>query len=355
MALPLVAEPPIVRIVHAFNGSDGRQPSAEAPLVRGPLGTVFGVTMQGGARDEGALFFVDAFDRFHFVHSFSAGGRRGWMPNSVFFSESGQLYGTTAFGGTYDCGTAYRVNLFGKPTTVHDFDCVDGNQPSGRVVTQDGFFYGTTGVGGNPAAGTFYRMSTAGDVTVLREVPQNFSNEAGIYSGLSPGPGNEFYGYERGVFRGRFVWRRIQDRHGRQLLNPPHVRGRRGRVRGDVPLLRSSPQTEPCTERLPEVASMTSVRSHPITPQGDYSVVHAFDGEAATPYAGLVLGKNGNLYGTTVNGGLDGYGTVFELEPSGEFRVIYQFSGVNDFSYPQGGLVETAPGTFYGTTGAGGH
>ena len=58
-------------------------------------------------------------------------------------------------------------------------------------------------------------------------------------------------------------------------------------------------------------------------------------GKPATPYAGLVLGKNGNLYGTTVNGGLDGYGTVFELEPSGEFRVIYQFSGVNDFSYPQ--------------------
>ena len=54
------------------------------------------------------------------------------MPNSVFFSENEQLYATTAFGGTYDCGTAYRVNLFGKPTTVHDFDCVDGNQPSGE-------------------------------------------------------------------------------------------------------------------------------------------------------------------------------------------------------------------------------
>ena len=133
LAPSAMAAPPKMRIVHSFNGSDGRNPGAEPPLVRGPLGTLFGVTQLGGATDEGALFFLDSHDRFHFVNSFSAGTGSGWLATSVFFSAHGQLYGTTAFGGAYECGTAFRVGLIGNVTTIHSFDCVDGYQPNGRV------------------------------------------------------------------------------------------------------------------------------------------------------------------------------------------------------------------------------
>jgi uncharacterized repeat protein (TIGR03803 family) len=345
----VLAAPPIVRIVHSFNGLDGKYPGTEG-LVRGPLGTVFGVTRGGGLRDEGALFFVDAFDFFHSVRSFSAGGRRGWMPESVFFSSTGQLYGTTGAGGAYDCGTAYRINLIGVFTTIHHFDCVDGSYPNGPVVAQDGFFYGTTARGGN-TAGNYYRLSSAGEVTVLRDVPQNYSNEAGL-TGLARGPGGEFYGTSEGwALGGRGNVFKI-DTAGNYTVLHTFEGGADGLWAASPPTVTADGTVYGTTSRGGEYDAGTIYR---ITPEGEYSVMRTLDGETLTPYAGLVLSQNGNLYGTTVNGGIDGYGTVFELKPSGEFEVIYKFSGLNYFSYPQGGLVETTRGTFYGTTGAGGH
>src|SRR5262245_44179134 len=121
-----MAAPPLVQIVHSFNVSDGRTPANEI-LAAGPFGTVVGVTQLEGATDEGTFYFIDPFDGFHQLHSFSAGGHRGWMPNSLFFSQ-GELFGTTAFGGAYECGTIFRVASNGKPRTIHSFDCVTGNQ-----------------------------------------------------------------------------------------------------------------------------------------------------------------------------------------------------------------------------------
>jgi uncharacterized repeat protein (TIGR03803 family) len=87
-----------------------------------------------------------------------------------------------------------------------------------------------------------------------------------------------------------------------------------------------------------------------------FTVLHAFVGgtDGADPFAGLVLGTDGNFYGTTAEGGAQNGGTIFEVTPSGTETVLYAFGSVtNDSTGPEADLIEVK-GTFYGTAGAGG-
>jgi uncharacterized repeat protein (TIGR03803 family) len=90
---------------------------------------------------------------------------------------------------------------------------------------------------------------------------------------------------------------------------------------------------------------------------GKETVLYSFTGgaDAVHPQAGLVLDAQGNLYGTTVGGGAYGVGTVFKVDPSGAETVLHSFSGSPDGAYPLAGLVLDAQGNLYGTTYRGGN
>jgi uncharacterized repeat protein (TIGR03803 family) len=100
------------------------------------------------------------------------------------------------------------------------------------------------------------------------------------------------------------------------------------------------------------------------------SVLYSFDsqpGDGFNPYAGLIVDKEGNLYGTTPFGGISG-GTVFELSPepasgcpTGSYTgngwcetVLYAFGGEPDGGNPYGGVIIDKEGNLYGTTAYGG-
>jgi len=73
---------------------------------------------------------------------------------------------------------------------------------------------------------------------------------------------------------------------------------------------------------------------------------------------GLVLGTDGNFYGTTANGGAynnctNACGTVFEITPSGTLTTMHSFDGA-DGSGTNAGLIQGTDGNFYGTTYSGG-
>ena len=70
----------------------------------------------------------------------------------------------------------------------------------------------------------------------------------------------------------------------------------------------------------------------------------------ALPYAGVIMDASGNLYGTTTNGGAYGWGTVYELSPTGTETVLYNFTGGSDGGDPYGGLIRDSRGNLYGTT-----
>jgi uncharacterized repeat protein (TIGR03803 family) len=91
-------------------------------------------------------------------------------------------------------------------------------------------------------------------------------------------------------------------------------------------------------------------------------VLHSFkrDGQdGIVPYAGLVLDTNGNLYGTTWEGGIYSAGTVFELVPNnGKWteKVLHSFDNSGgDGAYPHAGLILDTTGRLYGTTQGGGN
>ncbi len=84
-----------------------------------------------------------------------------------------------------------------------------------------------------------------------------------------------------------------------------------------------------------------------------YAVLHDFNtgsGNGANPYSGLLQATDGNLYGTTVSGGANGYGTIFKIDPSGSsFTVVHDFDAISGAN-PYAGLIQAADGQLYGTT-----
>jgi len=92
-----------------------------------------------------------------------------------------------------------------------------------------------------------------------------------------------------------------------------------------------------------------------VTPAGNETVLHQFTGTAGdglTPWQGLVRDPAGNLYGTTYLGGAYGLGTVFKVDPTGTETVVYNFGtnnpdGINPFG---GSLIRDSGGNLYGTT-----
>ena len=93
-------------------------------------------------------------------------------------------------------------------------------------------------------------------------------------------------------------------------------------------------------------------------PQDKYKTLYQFGGTGGGPYADLILDQAGNLYGTTRDGGTDGYGTVFKLtrNDAGSWseRVLHSFTNGPDGSNPVGGVISDAAGNLYGTASAGG-
>ena len=91
---------------------------------------------------------------------------------------------------------------------------------------------------------------------------------------------------------------------------------------------------------------------------GEETVLHSFKGgksDGKFPIAGLVRDNAGNLYGTTNLGGAAGYGTVFKVEENGDESLLHSFGErEKDGRYPSAGLVSDDEGNLYGTTQEGG-
>lgn len=91
-------------------------------------------------------------------------------------------------------------------------------------------------------------------------------------------------------------------------------------------------------------------------PSNNLKVLYDFPNsqDGIGPAADLLRDASGNLYGTTLTGGSNDWGTVFRLSPNGKETVLHSFTGVPDGAVPQSNLVRDTAGNFYGTTYAGG-
>jgi uncharacterized repeat protein (TIGR03803 family) len=128
--------------------------------------------------------------------------------------------------------------------------------------------------------------------------------------------------------------------------------GRLGLVLGVVGLL-----AVVCVTWSSESKAISASATPAATPNGFASLISFNFTDGLNPEGALVRGADGNLYGTTANGGANSYGTVFRLALGGGLSTLYNFCSVTgclDGNNPQAGLVQGIDGNFYGTTASGG-
>jgi len=191
---------------------------------------------------------------------------------------------------------------------IYDFGDHRGDPLSPQVVGviaqgRDGNLWSTTLFGGKNNMGTAFKLTPGGKLTVI----YNFTSTTGQpSSGLTLGSNGNFYG---ATFNGG--------------------------------------TGTACTGGCGTLFELT--------PSGKLTILWNFEGEndGEFPYSGPIEGTDGNLYGTTYQGGANAFGTIYQLTPSGKLTTMYQFDGPHG-SYPIGPLVQTADGNLYGTTAGSG-
>ena len=311
--------------LYAFaGGNDGANPQA-ANVVIGPNGSLFSTTFLGGgtcdgnAQGCGTVFNLQpppttcrtsqcAWNE-NVLFRFS--GENGSGPvGAVVFDSAGNLLGVTILGGLNHGGTVYQLNSGNWQESVlsHPY----GYPGSGITLSNTGNLYGSTFSGGNNY-GSVYELVQQGSEWILTSL-YKFNN-------ASDG------GYPKaGV---------IFDQAG----NLYGATGASGSGNGGTVF-----------ELTPSNGNWT------------YNTLYSFTGPnngalVVGPVATLVMDNAGNLYGTTLVDGAQGYGAVFKLTPSNgtwTYTSLHDFTNGSDGAYPYSNLVFDAQGNLYGTASAGG-
>ncbi len=316
----------VLTTLYSFNGTnDGGAP--EAGLVQNSDGNFYGTTAGSASsyyngQGPGGVFKISTNGVLTTFNNYIGDQYLGNLVASLVKGSDGNFYGITP-------NNAFELNTNGVLTYLlpSGFNGNDGLNPVAALVQgSDGNFYGTTSMGGagysdspqlNLAAGTVFQISTNGTLTTLH----TFS-DTNAADGLSPqgslvqGSDGNFYGTTSG--------------NSRPLRNPGTV--------------------------------------FKITTNGVLTGLYSFTGgnDGSRPFAGLVQGNDGNLYGTTYAGGANGSGTVFKINPDGTgFTTLHNFAPAsvdpnnanyatnNDGAFPRAGLILVG-NTLYGTTSEGG-
>jgi uncharacterized repeat protein (TIGR03803 family) len=159
-------------ILHTFTGgaNDGKYPTYTSVL-RDTLGTIYGVTEEGGAADGGIVYKLSRGGKWTVLYSFRGGTKDGCnVLGTPFMDKQGNIYGTTSSCGASKLGTVWKLNKNGKETVLHSFagGASDGEYPlAGVIMDADGNLYGSTETGGAANVGTVYKVSNTGTETLL--------------------------------------------------------------------------------------------------------------------------------------------------------------------------------------------
>lgn len=232
---------------------------------------------------------------FQDLYDFNGSG--GWGPidlGQLTEGSDGNLYGTTPVNGVSGGGTIFRITL--PSVTYSDlyfFDGRHGSDPQGALtLASDGNFYGATYLGGKSGNGTIFRFTPPGTLTVLH-------NFTGASDGKNP-------------------------------IGAP-VQGKDGNLYG---------------------VTVSGAAYRIALPSGTFK--HLSANPPGGTYAPLYLASDGNLYGTSWNGGTYGYGSVFRISTTGAMTTVYSFTGGSDGNDPLSPLTQAADLNLYGTTKQGG-
>jgi uncharacterized repeat protein (TIGR03803 family) len=344
-------------VLYSFTGgADGGLPNG---VIRDENGNLYGTTCCGGAYNSGTVFEVSPSGTETVLYSFTGGADGGYPGAGLVRHWNGNLYGTTEMGGLcHGCGTVFKVTASGTESVLYSFSLgADGGQPMASLVQdKNGNLYGTTYYGGAYGYGTVFKLARSGKETILysfsggadgsHPVARLVEDKSGNLFGTTPWGGSfNCAGGCGTVFE--------VTPSGTETVLYTFTGGTDG----------GGPWTDLTLDENGNLYGTTccggtynSGTVFEVSPSGTETVLYSFTGGAdgGYPGAGLVRHKNGRLYGTTRYGGnfhcAGGCGTVFEVTPSGTEVVLDSFTVGQ---YPNTDLV-LAGRYLYGTTWEGG-
>ena len=298
--------------LHNFSFNEGYQP--RTALIQSADGNFYGTAVAGGVGGFGTVFKITPDGMVTRLYSFCSQHSdctNGSTPEAPLIQASdGNFYGTTSDADiSSPNGTIFKITPSGL-TTLFSFDTVDGSAPTGALIqASDGEFYGTTSEGGTNGYGTVYKMTSDGLVTTL----YNFDKTDGGHpqAGLVQGVDGNFYGT---TFQGGGG----------------------------------------------NICQLGCGTVFKITPNGALTSLHIFAFTDGAYPSGVVQATDGNLYGTTNEGGANDGGTVFSISTSGALTTLYNFCSqyiehiCTDGAGSTAALAQDTDGSFYGTTEIGG-
>ena len=178
-------------VLHTFNGNDGRDPAGG--LVQDAAGNLYGLTVGGGSLNCGTAYSLSQTGTLTTLFSFTCGSDGNGPQGALTFGPDGNLYGVTLLGGAHNQGTVFRITTGGALTTLYSFnDSSDGALPqSGVLLGSDGNFYGTSSAGAT-GRGTIFRITPAGAFTTLYSLTPG--DGSAPLSGLIQDTRGNFYG-----------------------------------------------------------------------------------------------------------------------------------------------------------------
>jgi len=311
-------------VISGQNCADGYLPGAG--VIQDAAGNLYGTTAYGGTNNAGTVFKLDSTGQESVLYSFcsAANCADGSYPKTGLIRDAaGILYGTTSQNGANNKGLVFKLDSTGKESVLYSFysggpPYVDGQYPaSGLIQDAADNLYGTTAEGGANNGGTVFKLDSTGAETVL----YSFCSATNCGNGSNP--------------RASLIQDAAGNLYGTTVLGGANNNG--------------------IVFKLDTAGRETVLYSF-------CSAANCADG--SYPETGLIQDSAGNLYGTTNVGGANntaqgGAGVVFKLDNTGHETVLYSFCAVGgnnctDGAYPQAGLLQDAAGTLYGTTYSGG-
>ncbi|MGO8795842.1 MAG: choice-of-anchor tandem repeat GloVer-containing protein [Candidatus Sulfotelmatobacter sp.] len=292
-------------------------------------------------------------------------GTNGDQPSTVIQATDGNFYGTSTFGNTSENGNLFKMTPAGEISTLYNFcakpHCSDGAWPeTPPILGSDGNLYGVTSAGGsdlNNGAGwgTVYKITLDGQFTILHTfctVDPCLDGQSPV--GLIQAANGNLYGsaYGGGQFNAGTLFE----------ITPAGVFSV---VHAFCSLANCAdgkwPQFAPVQGSDGNLYGTTSDGGsagagvlYDLTTSGRFNIVHTFLCRyTACPRGGepiaVVQDSEGNLFGVTQFGGTAGEGTLFEITSTREYLNLYDFTYGNE-SFPRAGLTLASDGNFYGTT-----
>ena len=303
-------------VLHSFSGSDGEKPGT--PVARDKAGNIYGTTSYGGSFSDGAVFKIDTAGSETVLYTFT-GGSDGCHPDQgLVMDKAGSLYGTTVGCGSSDQGTVFKVDSAGNFTLLHSFvgQPSDGGAPAWGHLTMDrsSNLYGVTSGGGAYGNGALYRLSKSGTLTLLYSFKGGTDGCDPLGSVLQDKAGN-LYGTANycGSTGNGAIWKVNQK--GKEITLHSFAGGTSDGCNPYAGVARDS------KGNLYGVTSACGANAYwgalyELSARGKLTLLHSFDwSDGATPFAEVLRTTEGTLFGTTWQGGADGFGTVWKYVP----------------------------------------